>query len=73
MVIIRLLTLKGLTGNFRVFAKWVRGKDNGLSDALSQMKFESFWKLVKQKGKNMEKLPTPLPVEMWPPTKLWIS
>ena len=46
MVLIRLLTLNGLQFNRRVFAKYVIGKSNKLSDSLSRLKIKLFKKLA---------------------------
>ena len=72
MVLIRLLMLRCLEFNMRIFAKWVRGSQNSLSDALSRMKLKSFWRLVKQEGRVMDRKSTLLPVDIWPPQKLWL-
>ena len=56
-----LLTFRSLQFNMRIFAKWVRGVDNDLSDALSIMEFNRFWKLIKRQGKRVRDLPTPIP------------
>ena len=71
MILIRMLTLKYLSFNMRVFAWWIRDSENGLSDSLSRMQFKRFWTLAKKQGRVLNDRPTPLPREMWPPEKLW--
>ena len=73
MKLIHLLTLQSLQFNLRIFAKWARGVDNDLSDALSRMEFNRFWKLINRQGKRVRDLPTPIPRQLWPPEKFWTS
>ena len=73
MVLIRMLTLRGLEANTRIFAKWIKGSNNGLSDALSRQKFDKFEHLAMKQGIKIDKSPTPLLKEMWPPGKIWID
>ena len=70
MLLIRKLTLKCLRNNTRIFCRWVRGKSNQRADFLSRQKVNAFKLLV---GKSVDPLPTPLPVELWPASKLWIE
>ena len=72
MVLVRMLTLCSLEYNMRIFAQWVRGTQNSLSDALSRMKFKRFWMLLEQERRDVNPNPTPLPVELWPPHKIWL-
>ena len=67
MHLIRLLVLRSLQFNFRIFAVYVKTGDNGLADSLSRLQFERFRKLAP----NMDKFPEKLPWELWPPSKLW--
>ena len=43
MVLIRKLTLQGLIHNVRIFAQYMKSKDNYFSDALSRLDFPRFW------------------------------
>ena len=69
MVLIRLITLKGLEENVRIFAKHVRSKDNGLSDAISRRDFNRFRRL----GPHMDEWPLKVPDEIWPMNKIWMN
>ena len=42
MVLFRLLVLNGIVHNCRLYVKYVKSKDNGVSDALSRLQFECF-------------------------------
>ena len=68
MTLIRLITLKAMIHNVVITAKYVRSKDNLLSDKLSRMQIKQFKKLTK--GSYNTK-PDRLPSEIWPITKLW--
>ena len=68
MHLIRLLTLDNLKRNRRVFAKHIDTKSNSLADSLSRLQFRRFWRLAPQ---NTEKLPSPLPGEIWPVDKIY--
>ena len=53
MYILRILTLNGLLYNRRVTVKYVKSKDNVLSDALSRLN----WEKVRRFGPEMNKQP----------------
>ena len=72
MVLVRMLTLRSLEFNTRIFAQWVQGSQNSLSDALSRMNFKRFWKLLEQDKRDVNPNPTPLLAELWPPQKIWL-
>ena len=71
MVLLRLIVLKGLVENVRIFARHVPGEQNGLADSLSRDKFGEFNKLCKQANKVMDDKPTRVPEALWPINKLW--
>ena len=71
MVLIRLIVLKGLMENVRIFARHVEGVKNDLADSLSRNKISTFKQLCAKKGKIIDKEPTPIPVALWPVEKLW--
>ena len=71
MVLIRLITLKSIEVNVRIFARHVKGKNNEISDSLSRLKFEKFAQLTQHM--NMEENPTPVPKEIWPLSKIWTN
>ena len=68
MVLIRLLVFESLKQNSRVYANYIKSKDNGLSDSLSRMDFDRFHQL----GPDMEKIATEPPSEIWPVWKVWL-
>ena len=68
MHLIRLIVLKGLEYNFRVYAVHVKTSDNYLADSLSRLQFKHFWKLA---GKNMQQEPEELPKSIWPVSLIW--
>ena len=70
MVLIRILVLKSLRGNVRIFAKYVSTQENIFADSLSRDKIKYFKSIA---GDRYEKYPTPVLEELWPVSKLWIS
>ena len=68
MKLIRLLVLKSLLENVRVFAKYVSSKSNYFADLLSRLKMETFWRLSRGK---YDLQPDPIPQELWPMNKVW--
>ena len=68
MHLIRLLVLRSLQFNFRLFATYVSTKSNDLADSLSRLQFQRFNKLG---GDRMNKHPETLPSELWPVSKIW--
>ena len=73
MKLLRLLTLRCMQFNTRVFARWVRGSSNLRADMLSRQKILPFLKLKTQDGLFHNELPEKLPEELWPASKLWIK
>ena len=73
MVLIRIIVLKGLLENVRIFAKHVPGELNGLADSLSREKFTVFHRLCAEQGRKFNQMPTPVPEAIWPVQKLWKS
>ena len=71
MVLIRMIVLKGLTENVRVFAKHVKGVDNNLADSLSRDKIAYFKWLCSKQDKAINNQPIPIPQVLWPMDKLW--
>ena len=63
MKLLRILTLKNMRNNRRVFAQHIMGKDNILSDALSRLQFDRFFLHA---PKNVDRYPHQLPEELWP-------
>ena len=66
--LIRILVLENMLLNRRVTVKYVESKKNSRADTLSRLDFPSFFRL----SPASEKLdPSPLPMEIWPMSKLW--
>ena len=70
MVLLRKLAINNLEHNRRIFVKYVRSKENYLSDSLSHLKFNLFFQLAPQGTLSQ---PDQLPAELWPASKLWIA
>ena len=70
MVLVRLIVLESLKNNVRVFAKYMKSKDNEMADALSRGQMERFWRKAPE---TMEKFPSKLPEVLWPIDKFWIK
>ena len=73
MVLIRLLTLRSLESNVRVFAHFVDTKQNYFADALSHFQDACFWFLAEKYGHHFNTKGLEIPDELWPIQKLWIS
>ena len=69
MVLIRIIVMKGLLENVRIFAKHVSGISNGLADSLSRDKIEQFHRLCE--GRVIDKEPVSIPEDIWPIGKIW--
>ena len=69
MILMRMLTLKCLKYNLRIFAVYIKSKDNDLSDSLSRLKLNEFKRLTRDK--NFDRFPTPPSNELWPLSSLW--
>ena len=68
MHLIRLLVLRSMQFNFRLFASYVSTKSNDLADSLSWLQWKHFKALG---GSKMDKLPCVLPTELWPASAIW--
>ena len=68
MELLRRLTLDNLHTNRRVFAQHIKGKNNILSDALSRLKFKTFFDLAPQ---SIDRFPKKLLQSLWPLSRLW--
>ena len=73
MKLIRMLVLRCLDLNLRIFVKHVSSKDNYLADSLSRIRLDHFWKKVREDEIRMNLVPDPLPEELWPVTKIWVD
>ena len=67
MYLIRMLVLRSLQYNMRIFTKHIFGKDNLLADILSRQRLDIFRRIAPQ----MNSFPERIPHELWPITKVW--
>ena len=70
MALIRLIILTSLKHNVRIFCNYVDTKSNGIADSLSRMQFDRFKRLAPA---GVDKQPTPMPEELWPMEKVWVT
>ena len=71
MVLVRMIVLKGLIDNVRIFARHVEGKKNDLANSLSRNRIELFHHLCLRKGKSIDSVATEVPTVLWPVQKIW--
>ena len=71
MVLVRILTLKLIDYNCRIFSRHVKGSLNKFSDALSRLEFKNFWKTAKRQKRHFNKHGTKPLSELWPLSKFW--
>ena len=71
MVLLRIIVLQSLIYNVRIYARYVASKSNIVADLLSRNKM----KLFNVIAKNMDLEPdrTPIPDEIWPIQKIWLT
>ena len=68
MILIRIITLKSLLHNVRVFGKHIRTEDNGIADSLSRFQMKKFKKLAPCIALLPE---VEIPEQIWPMSKVW--
>ena len=73
MVLLRIITLRGLIHNVKVTARHVVGERNIFADHLSRLRYREFWQLARKQGKKFDNRCTPMPKAIWPPQKIWIK
>ena len=73
MVLIRILVLRSMMWNLRIFARHVETKDNFLADALSRFQMGRFWKDVHRTKRTMQACSETIPHEIWPVDKVWLQ
>ena len=66
--LLRVLTMEDMLHNRRLFATYIRSRDNVISDTLSRLDYKRFWDNV---PKTMNPFPDHLLELLWPPMKLW--
>ena len=73
MILIRIIVLKELIHNVKIHAKHVPGNLNTFSDLLSRLRYKEFRNLARKKNMEFSKAHTPIPEELWPMNKVWLS
>ena len=68
MVLIRMIVLKGLVENVRIFARHIEGAKNVYADSLSRNKIVYFKDLCVKADKAIDQEPT---AAIWPVQKIW--
>ena len=71
MVLIRIIVLRGLINNVRIFARHVAGVKNVFADSLSRNKIGHFKDLCEESERAIDPMPTQLPSIIWPIEKIW--
>ena len=71
MVLTRIIVLKGLVDNVRVFARHVEGVKNVFADSLSRDKIDYFKKLCMDQDRVIDPQATPVPSSLWPVEQIW--
>ena len=66
--LLRMLTLNNLCFNRRIRVEYVDTKTNLLSDALSRLQFDRFFRNAPE---NVKRFPEQLPAEIWPVSRIW--
>ena len=69
MILIRLMTFECLLHNVRVYAKYVKSKENSRADHLSRGRIRKF---IEESPIEIDPEPTEVPEEIWPIEKIWI-
>ena len=71
MVLLRMIVLKGLIENVRIFASHVEGVKNIFADSLSRDKIKHFKWLCNHHGREFDTDPVPVPAALWPMETSW--
>ena len=69
MILLRKLVLLNIQDNRRIFVRYICSAENLRSDALSRLKFDTYFRI----SPGSLKFPDPLPEELWPASKLWVK
>ena len=69
MYLLRMLTLKNLLWNRRIFVQYISSKNNYLADFLSRIQIRYF--LESAPKENLRPEPDRLPTELWPMSRIW--
>ena len=73
MILIRLLVLKSMIENVRIFAAHVRTARNTFTDLLSRNKIQAFKTYAEKVGHEVSDSPSNPPDQVWPMEHLWIN
>ena len=73
MVLLRMITVRGLINNVKISAKHVIGETNVYADNLSRLRYDNFRKLARKNDKRFDKKPCRIPEELYPLSKIWIE
>ena len=73
MILVRILVLKGLVENVRIFSRHIQGVKNILADRLSRNRLDQFHRECYKQGRRMDLKPTPVPSAIWPIEKVWLK
>ena len=71
MALIRIITLKALQHNVRVFAQHLRTDQNYLADSLSRYQMNKFWEKVEEDELLVNYYPDDIPEVLLPPEKFY--
>ena len=71
MVLVRVIVLKGLIENVRIFARHIKGTNNTLADNLSRNRMDLFKHNCSTQNRVMNENPTEVPLAIWPISKIW--
>ena len=71
MVLVRILVLKGMIENVRIFARHVEGKKNILADNLSRDRLDLFHSNCRKQKRKMCIDSVEVPKAIWPISKIW--
>ena len=71
MVLLRMLVLKGLMENVRIFARHIAGSKNVLADNLSRNRIDLFHDNCIEQNRFINESPTKVPEIIWPISKIW--
>ena len=72
MVLIRTIVLECLTWNIRVFAKYVKSKQNYFADAFSRNQMDRFWALAEKHEFSFQNHHS-IPETLWSVEKIWMN
>ena len=72
MVFIRILVMKGLVENVRIFAEHLSSAANKLADLLSRDRVQDYKFLKMERGEKVARTATEMPEQIWPINKIWL-